>query len=750
MLATRAILGRGATRPPAKSLRTAWLAAVAALAVGATATSCGGSGKGAAKPMILVEFQLVDRALVPSFPTGVSALPRNAQLIFQFSELVDPTSVNDQTIAIRFGPQFQSIPKGAFQVDGSRVIFDPTISRQGTPNPFGFDPVTQYNVELPAVGDGGGVIENLDNDPLLTSFFTNFVTGDGYLPELVPPTLTRIYFIPERDPFTQDVPGNALMAFEFSEAMDPATFQLAGGAAPTSTDGVDIRWVDLSPDPNVNSLAGVENVPVPGSFTHDASAKTYFFKPLFSFGSGGQKLVFRASVFQALKDLSGNNLVNPQTPQPFRSDGNGTATGKVLGESFDNQTNSDPITDANWGTTVQGQLQGAAVTTRRVWVAGYQEVDARLQGQYNPIIDPLIGAAINQYVTNLNPSSDQGRRVMWAFDDVELGPSGTITAVAWGPDSNATFAATYPEVILRIGLQKSASMSLSSSFQANYDASPLIYYTGEYNVSQKANVGNEYPLPNGGASPVFGQGCAQPVPAGGDLDCLYAFAGYVNWPAPTSFFDWVPGVVDEDHDAVLLFDASVNEGDTWQQLRGWFGVTSPNSGVLIGGYPQRRMYTTFEADIPTPAPSFVLGILNPEPSLTDTAFTITKRVSIAQSRFYTPLAGSPGGPYPGPYSPAPSNTFGTRSDYAPMVITPSVQSGGATYLVEYEGADVLDPVSVRTAINPSFFTTDWVTNVNVCDRHPYLRWRITLVANLISNQVPKMGNVMVPLTQFPP
>jgi hypothetical protein len=71
------------------------LAIAASLAVGATVTSCGGSGKGAAKPMVLVSFQLVDRALNPSFPTGVQALPRNAQIIFQFSELVDPTSVND-------------------------------------------------------------------------------------------------------------------------------------------------------------------------------------------------------------------------------------------------------------------------------------------------------------------------------------------------------------------------------------------------------------------------------------------------------------------------------------------------------------------------------------------------------------------------------------------------------------------------------------------------------------------------------
>src|SRR5204863_8027133 len=101
-------------------------AIAAACGLALAATSCGGGGGVAAKPMVLVECLFVDRSLTPSFPTGVQALPRNAQIVFEFSELVDPASVNEQTIAIRFGSQFQSIPKGSFQVDSSAVIFDPT------------------------------------------------------------------------------------------------------------------------------------------------------------------------------------------------------------------------------------------------------------------------------------------------------------------------------------------------------------------------------------------------------------------------------------------------------------------------------------------------------------------------------------------------------------------------------------------------------------------------------------------------
>jgi hypothetical protein len=169
--------------------------------------------------------------------------------------------------------------------------------------------------------------------------------------------------------------------------------------------------------------------------------------------------------------------------------------------------------------------------------------------------------------------------------------------------------------------------------------------------------------------------------------------------------------------------------------------------VLIGGYPERRMYATFEEDTRT-RPELRRRALNPEPSSPTRRSPSTKRVSIAQSRFYTPLAGGAGGPYPGLLGRAGQHVrheVGLLRDGD----LPSVQAGGATYLVEYEGADVLDAASARTAINVSFFTTGWVTNVNVCDGHPYLRWRITLVANLISNQVPKMANVLIPITQLP-
>ncbi len=61
---------------------------VAVVGLACLTLSCGGGGY-AAKDMVLVEFLFVDRSLVPTAPTGTENLPRNAQMLLVFSELVD-------------------------------------------------------------------------------------------------------------------------------------------------------------------------------------------------------------------------------------------------------------------------------------------------------------------------------------------------------------------------------------------------------------------------------------------------------------------------------------------------------------------------------------------------------------------------------------------------------------------------------------------------------------------------------------
>lgn len=718
--------------------RAGGLATAAALLAGACmSTSCGGGGT-SARQMVLVEFLFVDRGLNPTAPTGAQSLPRNAQLLMKFSEQVDSQSVSNQTIQVRYNSS--QVPQGSFSVNGSQVRFDPTVTNQGQPNPFGFDPVTQYTVYIPSLDDQTsadqfGVVRNRDADPNQTTFRTAFETGDGYLRELVPPQVVSVFFEPTPDLLTGNVPGNGRMGIVFTEPMDPASF-IQGPPTlplPTSTT-IDVRY---DPGVQINIDNFVAGQAIPGIFTHDASATIYYFEPTFSFGNA--KLVFYLQVLQGLRDLSGNLLVNPRFFGNFTCDGLGISTGKVLDERFLTSVDADTAaTDALWGTQTLNTLEGQAVTSREARTFGYREAGNTPnsgRGQYAAIPDPLTGAALNQAVANITPPTNLGRRVMLAFSDTEMGADGTITAAKWGPDSNATFAALYQNIFLRMGYQANGSLNLATSFSGNYAGTPTTVFNGNYPVTQAANVGNTP------SEPVFAHvggyqqnpGCT--VPANWNLP-LFSSTGFVSWPALTTFFDWDQGDPSVDNDAVFLFDMSVPEGDTWQQFRAWFAVTFPCSGVLIGGYPQRRLYSTYEDDTPNPTANFAAGILNPEPTLYDSAFVVTKRISVAQTKFYT---------YPGFSAQATGgSTFGDLTNYRPAQLTPQVQSGGAQVEIFYQGADTVE-VDRRT-INLAAPSTGWTKNIDDCDGMRCLRWRINLISNLISSKTAKLTRVLIPMT----
>ena len=712
----------------------------AVLALSCFATSCGGGGY-AAKPMILVELQFLNRGLAPTAPTGTKNLPRNAIIGLVFSELVNPGSVNNQTIQIRYGASFQSVPDGSFQVSGNRVLFDPTTTAQGQPNPPGFDPVTQYVIDIPGVGEQASVIENLDYDPNLTTFFTQFTTSDGWLRELTPPEVLEIIFNPAQDLLTKNVPGNGLMGLVFTEAMSPGTF-IQG---PSGMGNVDIRYFDDSPVGGVNDQNGVAGVAVDGTFTPSPDWRTFWFKPLFSWGQ--QKLIWTVELFQGLTDLSGNLLVNPGSFGPYTGDGTGIATGKSIREPFLTTAYMDPInTDADWGSTEEGFLVGQAVTSRKAYIYSYVETDNGSnsgRGQYSPIAAPLIGVDILTYNPGITPAPSDGRRVMWSFPASKIGAKGSVTAVAWGPDSNATFAAFYKNVKLRIGYQKEDSLSLSPNFTGNYDGQPAVIYDGSYSVSQAANVGNttgEPQFQHVGGYPM-NPGCT----TNGQWNApLFAATGWYSWPSLSSYFEWDPQGSPDTSKKVLVFDASCEDGDTFQQVRGWFGVTYPCSGILIGGLPLMRMYATYEEDTPNPASNFVAGIQNPEQSVTDTCFTITRRVSTGQSIFFGPGAGD-------------GTTFGDASNYLPAVLDPSVQVGGALVQVEFQGADAIDidPSTGAPIVNQAApYTKDditgeptWVLDINKCDGMQNLRFRVRLISNLISLKVARLSQIIIPMTQ---
>jgi hypothetical protein len=71
---------------------------------------------------------------------GQTDVPLDASLTFEFTHDVDPTSVHDGSVRIRYGPTFQLETVGAWQVNGSTLVFQP--------GPGGWEPATLYTVNF--------------------------------------------------------------------------------------------------------------------------------------------------------------------------------------------------------------------------------------------------------------------------------------------------------------------------------------------------------------------------------------------------------------------------------------------------------------------------------------------------------------------------------------------------------------------------------------------------------------------------
>ena len=98
----------------------------------------GGSAEGAGRGLALLNF----------INSGVDNTVLNARLEFIFSEAVDPATINNATIQIREGPAFGTAIKGAFIVEGSRVIFEPQLAGLCDQSDSGLKPSTTYRVQV--------------------------------------------------------------------------------------------------------------------------------------------------------------------------------------------------------------------------------------------------------------------------------------------------------------------------------------------------------------------------------------------------------------------------------------------------------------------------------------------------------------------------------------------------------------------------------------------------------------------------
>ncbi|MHC4860386.1 MAG: Ig-like domain-containing domain, partial [Planctomycetota bacterium] len=673
-----------------------WSLFALAIVFAALLVSCGGhSGGSKGKP------NNEDLAVTYFSHGGRTDVYRNDVLEVRFTAPIKWKSISDRTFRVLTGPNLLTPEAGALELDGNRILFHANRTNEGyhrdgrddpgqsipPDKPFGLESLSNYQIFIPGPPDLK-TLQNKAGRPIVKSFFSSFQTSDLYIPELEPPEFIgidgtgQLGFIPDLifDDVIQEwvVAFDAQVVLQFSEVIDPATMD------PGST--LLVRNEDV--------LDGLGRpIEVPGTLKPSRDGTRYFFVPSFHYGTGP----YRISVTMTLgiQDLAGNPLANPRTllfKTEFNPDVNTVA---VISEKFEDNAFEDvPNTTAEWNTTREDWLVGGDITTTVVtpFDTGYVHngTNAVRHGYGNNIPftnNPAVGTTIPlvaKDITNFCSGWPNGVHAQSTYTMDDIGAPGAITEIAWGPATNALFAATHPNLQIRLGHTKDTAGVISSTFADNFkDGVPLPNFDGLYDLPQRA-----------------------------DIDPQDPFGGY--WPFPT-----LSTPFDFNGENGLLMDYAVDGAADCQQLRFWF--------FGVPGNPANPGVRQIVANTKTGASDTSTG--GGQPLVYDMQLTKRRRLTIAQSLYYDSAREQP--------------------DYGQPILSPPQQAGGASFILEFQGADGMpDPVTGNIVADPST-ETPWSSSIDVSDGKRFIRFRFTLIANLNSDTVAAFQTVQIPF-QFKP
>jgi len=659
------------------------LVAVLAVMAGCGGGSGGAAGTAADRDLVVLGLSHIDR-------TDVF---RDQHLEITLSTPVDPDSVSNRTVRILTGPDGRTPQPGALTVVGNRIFFEPTQSQQALDQaapggahdlPYGFAARSTYTVHVPAT-PGEKTLTNLAGDAIKSEFVGIFTTGDLYAPEaepLLPEFIGvrdpesgepngRLDFVPA--PMVEDDPGSpdfgkevvahdAEIVLQFSEVLDPATM------VPGET--VIVR--------NMTPPTGGDPLPVPGTLRVAKNGTRFYFTPSFHYGMG--PFTIEVELTQGITDLTGHRLKLPVRLTFRTAYEPNVKTIAFLEENFSTNSYEDMAqTTADWNGVAKGELRGGTITTSTV-IVNYAPGLLTFQTR-TPY--PLVSSQ-----TQTNPGTGglicsgwpQGIRFQTSYTPTDLGQDGAITEVAWGPDSNALFAATYPNLEIRMGHMPDASGLIDIEFEKNFkNGVPLPHYSGSYSVPQRVNI-NPPDVENG------------------------------FWPYPT-----LSTPFDYDGQSAVVLEIRCTAGGTCQTSRAWF------NGAVMGAVRRYAVANDRSAE----KDNFSQGGMNSPEVVYDMKFTKRRRVTRAQSRWYQARTDQP--------------------DYAEPIITPPVQSGGASYVLEFQGADGMpSPLNASLLVPDLGTVTPWSTSTETLDQKRFVRFRFVLEANLSSESVPRISSLVIP------
>ena len=674
-------------------------------------------------------FDPIEIALVRVEPgNGESSVTRNRVIRLIFNTNVLPQSVTDQSILIRSGGTFQTRPEGTFLISANVVEFDPTVTTSGGANAIGFEAGAQVLIEIPLQlpsdsRPANSFLQNVEGNPISLSLtggtttsaseLNAFTTGSGWDdPVPGPPGVLGLEFTPGPNNVGQ-VPSSAAVTVIVSEPINPGSVILGENMFLT----------------NNTSTSALFRQDIPSVTFFDGSLTRITFLPVFGFGQGPFNVLVNfidpldptSFTPNALpRDLAGNPVQNFTFFQTFDTqfDPSTVNTGLVV-EDFDTKAQRDPFfTDAVWSDDpdIPFSLVSQPITTRNqnadirafrlVGGAGtdLENLDTTPVGSppagvpdprigeedYCPSANPLLGP--DAPIGPPAPPSAQGRRQLNLYRQPEVGGNGTIIRVAWGPDSDATFATTYPEFTMRLGHKTPGTSFANGLMSQQFDVNGFVTVVNPvtYSVPQSAEIN------------------------GGLLN-----DGFLDWPNLDSFFDF-DGVND------LIVDVEAQEGGTFQTLRNFLGVSQLAGGATCncvtvffgqcninssGGFRQADGIHGNDNMIPNPSPT----TSNPSPAVIVMQFELAKLRSDARSRYY--------------------DTNVTSPDYLSPIINPVVQDGGATIGFTWSG-------SADGIIEDVPFTSD----INAVDGKRFIRFATVMRANFFTGARSVVFRIEVPFT----
>ncbi|MBI1853236.1 MAG: hypothetical protein HYR85_23100 [Planctomycetes bacterium] len=425
-----------------------------------------------------------------------SDVARNEPLTVTFDGAIDPRSVSSDAFVVRFG--FDVFP-GRVVVDGNTLTFHPTVlpgdrndyepATAPLINGLGFLAFGRYRLDILA---GTPIsIRATDGRSLRATFSASFATNDRFVPES-PQARPRVVGLPTFSPgliLDGDVfgdpnspstlplfdPTSVRISVTFSEPMLPGLFD------PLRTFTV----VNITPaNPTVGCEVAGLGRPIPGNIERSADGLTFTFVPLVTLGDRpctGEPFVFEVTLSAVLTDLAGITLAEPYVFHFATADKPTEPTFAVITEDFTTSTHQGSATDsshpntASWG---GGRLTGPPVTRRTV--------DTSTRNPERPMNEP-------------RPLTPDGSRVQvlyfppdFTHDDGTAAGMESIVSMAWGPRFNSLFAATYPDMTMKLGISRSTvSQGLQATFDVNYSGfsdNPTVVFRGSYTVPTAENV----------------------------------------------------------------------------------------------------------------------------------------------------------------------------------------------------------------------------------------------------------------------